>query len=289
VPWIQDLYSVAVSKLARKNLPLIGYFVAWWYRNLECKILRQAAAAIAITDDFVPLLRQFGMPEERITVIPNWAPLDELPVLSRQNEWSALHGLDDKFVFLYSGTLAMKHNPDLLRQLAVRFRSDPAVRVVVISEGPGAEYLAERRHGEQLKNLLLLPFQDFQEMPKVLASADVLAAVLEADAGIFSVPSKVLTYHCAGKPLLAAMPSNNLAARIIQQEHTGLCVAPDDLAAFLESAARLHQDATLRNQFAEKARAYAEYHFDIKKIASRFEKIALKCQQLHGPRTVNKH
>jgi glycosyltransferase involved in cell wall biosynthesis len=289
VPWVQDFYSVAVGGLLKKKLPVAGNLIGWWYRHLDRAAFQRAAAVISITEDFVLMLMQFGVPKENITVIPNWAPLEELPVCPRQNEWSAQHGLNDKFVFLYSGTLAMKHNPDLLRQLALRFRKDSAVQVVVISEGPGADYLAERKHEERLENLLLLPFQDFLEMPKVLASADVLVAVLEADAGIFSVPSKVLTYHCAGKPLLAAMPLDNLAARIIQQQESGICVAPCDLAGFLDAAARLHQDATLGIRFGKQARAYAEKHFDIKNIGDCFEEIALKCQQQHGPRTATKH
>jgi len=91
------------------------------------------------------------------------------------------------------------------------------VRVVVISEGPGVEWLRERKVAEGLNNLILLPFQNFKEMPDVLAASDVLMAVLEPEAGIFSVPSKVLTYHCAGKPVLGGIPAENLAARIISQ------------------------------------------------------------------------
>ena len=140
-PWIQDFYSEAVARLAKKELPGIGQLVGWWYRHLEAKTLRHAVAVISITEDFVPLLRAFGVPPEKIAVIPNWAPLDELPLGPRRNAWSAKHGLDDQFVILYSGTLAMKHNPELLWQLAEAFAVDQSVQIVVISEGPGAEYL----------------------------------------------------------------------------------------------------------------------------------------------------
>jgi glycosyltransferase involved in cell wall biosynthesis len=308
VPWIQDFYSVAVARLAKKKLPVIGNLISWWYRHLERATLRQAAAVIAITDDFMPLLQQFGVASERIEVIPNWAPLEELPVRPRRNAWSATHGLDDQFVFLYTGTLAMKHNPELLWQLALAFEADPGVQVVVISEGPGAEYLTKKmgehptfniqsptsnnQQDQQAANnnpaiqqssnpaakpkgaLRVLPFQPFSDMPEVLASADVLVAVLEADAGVFSVPSKVLTYQCAGKPLLAAMPSGNLAARLIAKEGSGICVEPDNLTGFLNAARELREDAALRQRCGEKARAYAERHFDIQKIADRFEEIA---------------
>jgi glycosyltransferase involved in cell wall biosynthesis len=39
---------------------------------------------------------------------------------------------------------------------------------------------------------------------------------------------------------------------------------------------QLHQDAALRQRCGEKARAYAERHFDLQKIADRFEEIAEK-------------
>lgn len=271
VPWIQDFYSVAVAKLAKKKLPVIGNVIGWWYRHLERKTLRQAAAAIAITEDFVPMLRQSGVPQAKIVVIPNWAPLDELPLRLRSNPWAAAQGLINRFVFLYSGTLAMKHNPDTLRRLAVAFKEDSSVRVVVVSEGPGADYLQERRSAEGLEHLQIFPFQSFSEMPDVLGTADVLLAILEADAGTFSVPSKVLTYHCAGRPILAAMPSANLASRIISEAGSGFCVEPRDIHGFVEAAWKLRREAVLREQMGSRARFYAAQNFDIKDVASRFE------------------
>jgi colanic acid biosynthesis glycosyl transferase WcaI len=271
ITWVQDFYSIAVDKLARKKLPLVGALAGWWYRRLDSACFRQSRGIVAITEDFVPILKEFGADPSRIVTIPNWAPLEELPPRPRRNAWSARHGLDDAFVFHYSGTLAMKHNPDLLRQLALRFRGDPSVRVVVISEGPGVEWLRGKKVEEGLENLILLPFQDFKEMPEVLAASDVLMAVLEPEAGIFSVPSKVLTYHCAGRPILGGIPSENLAARIISQNRTGLCVGPADATGFVESAVRLRTQSADAAEMGRSARRYAEQTFDIQSIADRFE------------------
>lgn len=98
-----------------------------------------------------------------------------------------------------------------------------------------------------------------------------MIAILEPDAGVFSVPSKVLTYHCAGRALLAAMPGENLAARLIARERTGLVVDPRDGPAFLDAAQQLLDDRAAREQMGSRARAYAERAFDIGAIASRFE------------------
>jgi glycosyltransferase involved in cell wall biosynthesis len=271
IPWIQDFYSIAVTTLARKKLPVIGSLVGWWYRLLEKQTLRRASKILVITSDFVPILQQFGIGPNDVIVIPNWAPLNELPQQGRQNSWSQAQKLDGKFVFLYSGTLAMKHNPDLLKQLAASFRADSQVIIMVISEGPGADYLAKCKKDESLANLEILPFQPFKDVPNMNASADVLVAILETDAGIFSVPSKVLTYLCAGRPILAAIPSQNLASRIISESGAGLAVEPADLNGFLAAARELRQNRARREECSIAARAYAEDNFNVETIARRFE------------------
>lgn len=273
ISWVQDFYSIAVDKLARKKFPLVGAWVGAWYRHLDRRCLQASAGVVAITKDFGPALADFGVQPERISVIPNWAPLDELPLRPKANAWSARHSLGEKFVFLYSGTLAMKHNPDLLRQLAVAFRADQDVRVIVITEGPGAEYLRDKKATEGLNNLQLLPFQPFADMPEVLASADVLLTVLEREAGVFSVPSKVLTYHAAGRAILGAMPAENLAARILKEEGSGVCVEPEDANGFVSAAQQLRSDASIRTNLARRARTYAEREFDIVRVADRFETV----------------
>ena len=114
-------------------------------------------------------------------MIENWAPLGDLPERHRDNGWRAEHGLGDRFVFLYTGTLGLKHRPELLYRLAEQ-RADDA-EVVVISEGMGEQRLREMLRDRPLPNLRLLPFQPMDRYPDILGSADVLVALLEPTAG----------------------------------------------------------------------------------------------------------
>ena len=107
----------------------------------------------------------------------------------------------------------------------------------------------------------------------MLASADVLIAVLEPEAGAFSVPSKILTYLCAARPLLVSVPADNLAARIVERSGGGVVVPPGDTSAFLAAAQRLLHDAELRARLGNRARAYAEESFDTDSVALRFEEV----------------
>jgi glycosyltransferase involved in cell wall biosynthesis len=271
--WLQDVYAEAVAHVFVQKLGPLGALLGWYYRRLEAGLLRRSDHVVPITEDFRPLLRRWGVADERITTIENWSPLDELPLRPKDNAFAREFGLHDKTVLLYSGTLGLKHNPGLLLAIAEKHRDDPAVAVVVVSEGLGARWLAERKTERGLANLHLLPFQPFERVPEVLGTADVLLAILEPEAGIYSVPSKVLTYLCAGKPLLAAMPQENLAARTIVREQAGLIVAPNDIDAFVAAAGRLMADAGERMRLGRNGRTYAEKTFDIGRIGERFEKV----------------
>jgi glycosyltransferase involved in cell wall biosynthesis len=85
------------------------------------------------------------------------------------------------------------------------------------------------------------------------------------------VPSKILSYLCAGRPVLAAMTPTNTAARILDQRaHAGLVVGPDDDHAFGAAALRLAKDPVLREELGRNGRAYAEAHFSTDQVLDRF-------------------
>jgi colanic acid biosynthesis glycosyl transferase WcaI len=271
--WLQDVYSIAVDTILRQRWPVMGGWIGGYYLRLEKQLLQATDQVVLITDDFLPLMTQWGVQAKNITTIPNWAPLDEVPLQPKVNPWSKEQGLENKVCILYSGTLGMKHNPDLLLQLAKTFAHDDEVRIVVISEGLGANWLKEQKERHGLENLLLLPYQPFAILPQVLATADILVAILEPEAGVFSVPSKVLTYMCAGRAMLLAVPLENLSAKLVSGHKAGMVVKPDDIQGFVDAAKQLLSNHILRQSCAQQARFYAEKHFDIASIADRFERV----------------
>jgi putative colanic acid biosynthesis glycosyltransferase WcaI len=269
--WLQDLHSVAMTAEAERRAGRLGRRVGTSFEALERRLLRQASGVVSITDDFSPMLESWGVDPGGCTVIENWAPLTDIPARSRDNAWRRRHGLEDRFVYLYTGTLGLKHRPELLYRLAQQRAGD--ADVVVVSEGMGEARLREMLRRNPLPNLHLLPFQPMGDYPDILGSADVLVALLEPTAGTFSVPSKVLSYLCAGRPILAAIPPENLAARTIERAGAGLVVPPSDEEAFLVSAKQLRTDPGLRGEAGERARAYAETTFDTAVIADRFQDV----------------
>lgn len=273
--WVQDLLGVGIRNNVKKKVPLIGPIIGWYYCRFEQRLLKKSDAVVIITDDFYPVMHGAGVADKNVHVIENWAPLEEMPVRKKKNPWSRQCGLDKKFCFLYSGTLGMKHNPDLILRLALRFKNDEDVAIVVISEGIGADFLKNKKEALDLTNLFLFPFQPFEALPDILGAGDVLLANLEPDAGVFAVPSKVLTYLCTQRPILVAVPPENLASRIVKENNAGLTVHPLDHHGFVNAADELYHDRGFRKTLAENGRRYAEQAFDIEKITDRFESIIL--------------
>lgn len=276
--WWQDIYSAAMSKLLPQKLPMIGRLVAERYRRLERRICRAVDGIVCITEDFLPVLEGWGVGRERATIIENWAPLEEITPARQANAWAAEHDLVGQPVLLYSGTLGLKHNPELLWRTAERLRDTPELtgaRVVVVSEGLGAEWLATRLAASPDMPLTILPFQPYARFSEVLGSATVVAAILEPEAGAFSVPSKVLSYLAAGRAILLGAPAQNLASKTVEAVPAGVVQRSDDVEAFADAAVELLREPATAERFGANGRAYAIRTFAIDAIADRFEAFAL--------------
>jgi glycosyltransferase involved in cell wall biosynthesis len=269
--WLQDMYSVGMARILPRMLPIIGRAIAYRYQLLERRILREADGVVPITADFMQQLSAWGVPASRCNVVENWAPIDEIRPAPPANGWAARHGLIGKRVVLYSGTLSLKHDPSLIADLCKRHHADKDIAFVVISEGPGAIWLAERKRAWGLNNLRLLPFQPYETFPEALGAASILLAIIEADAGIYSVPSKVLSYLCAGRPILLSVPRENLVARLVLRADAGRVVSPDDREGLGQALAHLLENPYERERIGQNARRFAEREFDIGRIADRFE------------------
>ncbi len=281
--WHQDVQTQALRSLSavRGSLPL--RLVANVMEATERWCARRAAHIIVIADSFLKVHARWGT-LHKTTLVPNWAPLEDIAPRERHNPWAAEQCLGHSATLLYAGTLGLKHNPALLVSLARRVRDlGTPVALVVVNEGPAVEVLrvAAKEHDVPIT---LLPFQPYGRLPEVLAAGDVLVVLLEQDASGFSVPSKTLSYLCAGRPIVGLMPEHNAAAQLLAQasclvlppEENSIDEAADWVVDILGNPARAAA-------VGRSARQLAEAEFPLDSIASRFEKLLIDAA--HSSRT----
>jgi len=276
VSWQQDVQGIAMRSFAGTKLSrafLVFAHVAGWVERW-CNL--RADAIVVIAESFVDVHREWGT-ADKTTVIPNWAPLDELVPTPRDNAWAREQDVADVPNLVYSGTLGLKHNPRLLVQLAraVRDRGTPA-HLTVITEGNAVDELADEARKLDVP-ITLLPFQPYERLSEVLGAGDVLLVVLDKSAGAFSVPSKTLSYLCAARPILGLMPDENLAAHLIDAAG-GRVLAPDrtSIPAAADWVTEVLDDNDLWDKLGRRARELAEREFELTLCATKFEEILLR-------------
>lgn len=275
--WLQDILSIAVKRLLSQKLGVFGSAVGSYYHHIEKKLLRRSDAVIAITESFAAILQNWRITNNNLNIIPNWAPIDSIPVLGKNNAFSLEHGLADKFIVLYSGTMGMKQNPEIVVQAATALLPFPQIVFVFISNGVGMEYLYKQKVEKRLHNLLLLPLQPFDQVPNCLATADVGLVLLDADAGDYCVPSKVWSLYCAARPVLLVVPRSNLAAQVTLAQDAGLLLEPSESAKLAQTILLMYEQPERCQLMGQNGRTFAEKNFQIDSIADQFEKIIKDC------------
>ena len=268
--WMQDFYSLAVRSILGRKLMGAGALAALWYERLEASLLNRSDAVVVISEDFLSGLTELKVRNPIVEIIPNWGALDDIPMRPKSTAWAKAQGLADKFVFLYSGTLGLKHDPLMLAALADAFADDPEVRIVVAAAGAGADQLKMELAQKPRPNLIIKGLEPIEVLPDALGAADVMIALLEPDAGRYSVPSKVLSYLCAGKPTLLSAPLENLSARMLREAQAGRAVSAGDREAFLSAARELRTSPEACAVMGAAGHRFAEANFTMPEVSARF-------------------
>ena len=268
--WLQDVYCLAARFVLQRRARLLAWVGEAYFKRLERKLLNDSDAVICISDGFAETIRSWGIDGPNVHVMGNWAPLDEVQPRTKQNPWAVEHGVADDFCFVYSGTLGMKHRPELLLELAKHLEVNRSGKLVVVAGGAGADWLSAHAKNVDPAVLKLLPFQPYERVAEVMGSADVLITLLDSDAGSFAVPSKTLSYLCAGRALIVAAPETNEAARIVKRARAGTVVSPDNPHGLIEAAERFLKNRSICVECGINGRAFAERAFVIEEIADRF-------------------
>lgn len=272
--WLQDFLGHGVRRVFAERSAVLGATVGRAIERLETSLLRGSDGIIVIADDFLPALADRRVKTPTL-VVENWAPLGEIRMGTKPNQWSTSMGLDGMRVALYSGTLGLKHDPEHLVALARALDPDTE-RLVVITEGLGREHLERAKSAAALDALLLCDYVPYEMLSDVLATADVCTVLLEQDAGTFSVPSKVLSYLAAGRAIVGAMPAANLAARTIERASAGSVANPGEYQVFASMVCALLRDSETADRMGSNARQYADATFDASAIAARVEEFVVR-------------
>jgi colanic acid biosynthesis glycosyl transferase WcaI len=228
---------------------------------------------IVIGDGFLKNLLDKGVPRKKLSIIPNWVDTDFLKPFSKDNPVSRKYGLHDKFVVMYSGTISISSNRALehVLEAAATLRDNKDVIFVIVGEGLKKAELQKRAGELGTDNVRFLPFQPYEDLPRLLASSDVLLVPLDKEKSQMSVPSKLYSFLAAGRPVLGLAPPDSEVAALIRGTRCGDVVPPDDVAGIRGMVLRMKGDPNACRQMSSNARQYVVDNFARKMITDRYE------------------
>jgi glycosyltransferase involved in cell wall biosynthesis len=206
-------------------------------------------------------LRQAGIREQKLTVIPNGLPWEAFAAVppafphdSRMIRIGMISRMND----------AVKRHDLFLRVAAKLVPRFPELRFVLVGDGPlrpGLEELA--RQLELGERLIFLG--DRHDIPAVLAALDI--SVLPSSSE--SLSNAILESMAAGVPVVASDVGGN--PELVQNGKTGFLFSAGDQTQFGAALETLVTQPELRKRLGSAAREKAQTEYSIAKVRDRYQ------------------
>lgn len=268
IHWSHDLYPGLLPTLGvrypRPLLVLTGATTA--------RALRRHDRVVAIGRCMARRIMAMGVPQDRISVLPNWPDPAIRSIPHEANLLRGQLGLNGRFVVAYSGNLGLAHPMDGVLRAAVELAAtDPDILFLVGGDGRGHAAFVRAVGELGLPNLRLLPWQPTDRLAAHLSAPDLHLATMKPEAAGLMVPSKVSGALAAGRPCLFLGPADSDAAHLVAD--CGAVLDPADGSGLAATIRRYAADPALLARHGAAALAQAG-SWDADRAAGRFSALA---------------
>ena len=240
-----------------------------WYRS--------AGWIVNASTVVVPVMRGFGVPRDRIYIVPNGVPPERFESsLTRQQARESFDLPQERFLVVsVANLLPVKNYPMLLRAAGdVLDRGVPAT-LAIAGEGPMRGQLEEMaRHLGIADHVQLLG--RCRRVPDLLRAADA-AALTSFSEGL---PNALLVASGAG--LAAVSSDNGGASEVIVEGETGFIVPQNDHRAMADKLCQLYADPDLRLRLGKVATQRVRREFSMEAMGDRLLEVYRNALAAHG-------
>lgn len=203
---------------------------------LERLTLRAFTRVSTISSGMLQRAREKGVPEERLCFFPNWSETARFRRVARAPALLQRLGIaPEKRVLLYAGNIGQKQGLEVVIEAAARLAARPELVFLIVGEGAGKPALLEMARARGLGNVVFAPLQSYEDLPALLASADVHLVIQKRGAADAVLPSKLTNILAVGgNAVITADPDTSLG--LLCAEHPGIAVPaePESVPALLE-------------------------------------------------------
>ena len=243
IPWVADLRDAVLWNADRRFDRVAVQAKEKALERVVRLVARKADAVVAVSETIADEVRRFD-PAGEVRVIPNGCDFDDFA------------GLDyrpgERFRITHAGSFFGKRNPrPFLSALASSGLDDVVARFAGGLRQADEEWAAGLGLGDRLELLPYVPHRHALELERD-SEANLLLLPEAAGRGAVVPSGKIFEYLAAERPILAAVPPDGAAAKLVRETGAGIVVAPEDEKGIREALIGLHarwQAGQLRNGY----------------------------------------
>lgn len=236
--------------------------------RLELAAYAAADAAVVVTEGFRDDLLRRGVPSDKVHTIRNGVDLTRFTGRTEPDPAvrQRLGAADGQTLALYLGAHGISQALPAVAEAAAL--AGPRVHVAFVGEGADKARLQETVRRLGVDNVTLLGAVPRDEVPALLAAADVCLVPLR-DIPLFTtfIPSKMFEFLANKKAVIGSLAGE--AAGILQ-EAGAVVVPPEQPRALADALLALAEDPERRQRMGVAGRAYVREHFDRATLARRY-------------------
>lgn len=249
-----------------------GYRTRRLLHRIEKFLMMRFDRVSTITGAMRRRIVEKGVPEKRTGLVPNWAGLESVHPVQRDDDIRREFGAGpDDVLVMHAGNMGEKQGLEVVLAAADRLRERAEIKFALVGDGAARERLEKMVRELRLENLRFFPVQPLDRLPQVLAAGDIQLVVQRREAADLVMPSKLANILATGRPCLATAAPGTALHDVLNEHGCGITTTPEDAGELAAGIIALAEDAARREQIGVSARRYASSHLDRDEILSRFE------------------
>jgi sugar transferase (PEP-CTERM/EpsH1 system associated) len=274
--WQTFFYSVAAATLAGIPLRVHGHHgreaAAPPARQVRLSrwLARRVSRLVAVSGDLGrELIEEWGVPVERVSVIPNGVDLDGFAQPGPVEELREALGLapEHRVIITVGGLRPVKDYPTLIRAFARVHAERPESRLVIVGgeRGGGTQGELEALAGSLgVRGAVVFPGVR-QDIPRLLALADVYV-----NSSVFEgMSNTILEAMAAARPVVATAVGGN--PELVRDGVTGYLAPPGDPAPLATRLLEVLSDPSLAKALGAAGRALVESGHAMGRMVTAYE------------------
>jgi len=268
VYWAMDLnpdQAIAMGLFKERSLPVKVFNL------LNRVILRRAHAVVALDRFMAERLNRKNDVSHKLAVFPPWPHDDHIePIDHEQNPFRREHGLDGKFVVMYSGNHSPANPLDTILNAAKALRHRDDIVFMFIGGGNGKKQV-ERAIADGATNIRSLPYQPIESLRYSLSAADAhVVSVGDEVVGIVH-PCKIYGAMSAARPVLTFGPIPSHVSDLVHRYDVGRHHAHGDVDGAVRSIEELAaMPLAARTEIGARARRIVDDRLAKRVLCTRF-------------------